>query len=85
MRARRKYVVHGFELVSDAAYRGNNKAAALPDMLHRSQVLQTVLAHNPQTYVVGSTCKQAVSLAVPISVPVPVQCHWQGHHLQSLV
>jgi hypothetical protein len=62
LKEQRRFVVHGFELVSDAAYLGINSQAALPGMLQRSQLLQTVLAHNPQTHVVSNL--EAVSPTV---------------------
>lgn len=67
-KADREYVVYGCELVTDPGYLGANKKAVLPAMLRRSQLLQTVLAHNPQAYVVsdwpgcrGSTLRECVA------------------------
>jgi hypothetical protein len=68
-KAQRKYVVHGFELVKDAAYCGNNKAAALPSMLRRSQVLQTVLAYNPKAHVVSTYCTVQYNTVIGYRVP----------------
>jgi hypothetical protein len=53
-KADRKYVLLGLEHVpADAAYKGVHRQTALPGMVRSSQVVQTVLTHDPNAYVVS--------------------------------
>jgi hypothetical protein len=54
-RPSRRYVITGFEHITDMSYRGTHKLPALAGMVQRLQVLDSVFAADPHSFVVGAS------------------------------